>query len=450
MITSIRSPKKLLLFFFAIVLFGCFFCTQKQASLPPSDKKFEAYFDGEMDAEKAGNKVGVLKRFAVFVDGSQSMKGFANRESSAYNSLIRNIEVPLMAWSQSAERRYFKFGSGVVPLTRKEFLDATHGRFYGMADTNITPAIEKAETAGPDSLSVIVTDFFQSDNDINLLAEKLKHIRECHKWVMGILAVKSDFAGTVFDVGDQGDKFLFDKPSSKRPFYVIVLGQYGHVRKFMEKIGNLTNLKEVNQNNAGFVIFSNKVLDSPPTYSKLKGGNMAKMKSCSVKYPELCKVFQLRAQGDAEPFFVHELSLRYLPSVLQPSLDGSASAKAVRYDEEHNKLIYDPAIASHIKVNVSHKKDTLLLETRVGAHSLPKNVSYLVEVDITPTFTARSYPKWFRDWDMDIKRLPGWRKNPDTFDGSTTYNLYRAMQVLCQISDIETYRVFFIIKTERG
>ena len=83
------------------------------------------------------------------------------------------------------------------------------------------------------SLAVIVTDLFQDEGDINRLVAQLKEKYLQKELAVGLLGIRSQFDGTVYDAGinvppidHQGD----------RPFYLLVLGRHADIAYYFDQI----------------------------------------------------------------------------------------------------------------------------------------------------------------------------------------------------------------------
>ena len=127
-------------------------------------------------------------------------------------------------------------------------------------DANDTPeeAPVLANTEG--QLVVIVTDLFQDDSDITQL---IGHVKDKYikKGVdVGLFGLRSQFDGTVYDIGSgEGSSLRYrstpGNPETFRPFYLLVLGRHADIAHYFDRL-------TANSTDAQTIIFS-RYLVSP-------------------------------------------------------------------------------------------------------------------------------------------------------------------------------------------
>jgi hypothetical protein len=160
--------KKRTLIFFALTLLCVFYtfgCDGKQFCSPPPSG--------------AANQLPPISKSLkvdVFLDGTISMKGFiVPGIASRYQQTLPLLESTVARGWADSQVVFHKFGTVIKDLSERRYLDAQHPQFYDEAEvrekTLIQNVIDKAET---DRLTLIVTDLFQTDADINLITAKIK------------------------------------------------------------------------------------------------------------------------------------------------------------------------------------------------------------------------------------------------------------------------------------
>ena len=202
----------------------------------------------------------------VCVDATPSMEGFAASPDSTYNRFLEDLEGLLVSAVRNvSDIRFFKFGETIREISRGEFRDAQNARFYHepgvFRDTNIelvlrqdtpgparsaavTPAqpLPAATTKPEDQVAarvtVVVTDLFQKDQDLNVVVRQIKEgclsRPECS---VGVLAIPSAFDGIVHDA--RVPSFAYrstDDPETFRPFYLLMFGPEERLLQFADAL----------------------------------------------------------------------------------------------------------------------------------------------------------------------------------------------------------------------
>ena len=131
--------------------------------------------------------------------------------------VIRKFETAVNKEWPAAEVRLFRFGSQITQLATQDRLAPLRPSFHeaqqGFIDTHIDRAIEAADQS---RLTVLTTDLFQTDTDVTQVTRQLIDRYAARRLVIGVLGVKADFRGEVYDVGIIRLRFHFD---GMRPFY---------------------------------------------------------------------------------------------------------------------------------------------------------------------------------------------------------------------------------------
>jgi hypothetical protein len=178
----------------------------------------------------------------ISVDGTPSMQGYVDGFSnSRYVQTLNLLDtVALTAWANPAATvSYYRFGTKQQKLDRSTFRRAQLPEFYGVGDdlkvSNITAALPQATSQ---RLSLIVTDLYQQDADVTLVQQQLsqKYLRPGQ--AIGVLAVRSEFKGTIYDVGLRNQQFSYATSTAEdtfHPFFVLMLGSYADIKHFYDE-----------------------------------------------------------------------------------------------------------------------------------------------------------------------------------------------------------------------
>jgi hypothetical protein len=181
----------------------------------------------------------------VFLDGTLSMKGFTvPGVTSRYVQTIQLLERAAQKGWDKGSVIFYKFGSRIDPIAGRAYLEAAKPSFYSSPREFQKTYIEKVidfprgyvppaggiitgdNLPNGDNLKVIVTDLFQDSADVALLTKSLKENYLAKNLAVGVLGIKSEFAGKVYDVGPVNYTFDYasgDSPEKFRPFYVLIL-----------------------------------------------------------------------------------------------------------------------------------------------------------------------------------------------------------------------------------
>lgn len=173
---------------------------------------------------------------AVYLDGTFSMAGYVNYPSTTiYSDAIKNIERTVTSTWKQENIQYVKFGDSLQNMSREQFLQANNVAFYQEKDTSLQTVVDSMDA---NKLNILVTDLFQTNQDIDSLIISLK--KACFSdssKAMALIGVKSQFNGKIYDVGKNGLSFTYtskEEVETYRPFYLLVLGKEADVRAFTE------------------------------------------------------------------------------------------------------------------------------------------------------------------------------------------------------------------------
>lgn len=187
----------------------------------------------------------------VYVDGTTSMYGYINYAgSTVYGDAVKDIERTITETWKNDQIKYIKFGDTFRTLTRNEFLTMNTAAFYDQEDTSLQKVIEQTNDK---NLSIIITDLFQTNQDLDSLIRVLKNKSLGTNKAVAVIGIKSQFNGKIFDVGKNMAYFSYnssDNPETYRPFYLLVLGNENDTRAFVS--GYMSKLPEKAQANVAF------------------------------------------------------------------------------------------------------------------------------------------------------------------------------------------------------
>lgn len=417
-------------------------CTRDVCSLPPEDtsSKFPAL-------SNAAN-------VDVYIDATLSMQGFIVPGTvSYYQQTLPLLESAVEKGWPQGQVIFYKFGTRINKLAGRGYLEATRPGFYNNEEVNKKTFIENViDSASTEHLTVIVTDLFQDNADVNLLTQKLKDKYIANNLAIGIIGIKSEFSGAIYDVGINNYKFDYKSnadPNSFRPFYVLLLGKHPDVAHYFEMLDK-SGLGGFPAKN--FVIFSSYMGDPVANFNGSKitpTNNIVIVNNLLPIGAKEERVRQFRVRDTAKPSSFTALlkssPLSYTPvnnvSALTPEVTAwkceppktvSVSAPNGNHPSQGGKsnalsgpakmLVEVPNASAALQIkNGSLSGSDLKFEAEIAPASLPGDGIYCFRVILRPQ--QYPLPEWVSEWDMNIRQIEEWKRKPQDFNGSTTFNL---------------------------
>ena len=376
-----------------------------------------------------------------FFDASFSMVGYVEEPDSEYVRTLQILERSLIsAWPNGGKKSFYKFGNKISNLSnRTEILKATQRPFYSDPEFNQKTRIDRViDQAKTNNLTLIITDLFQNNADVNLLIKKLneKFIRK--DLAIGILAIKSAFIGKVYGVGIQSIAFPYStsklKPSKFRPFYIMMLGKYEDIRHLYEnmEVNGLSQIREKN-----FLILSPILVRRLSTFEGSSLENISAMKELNTvlgygeSSPEV-KQFYLKGFPETA-YFQASIRLDTLPYSIEIDYNQIVPEIFVFHFTNGEFKQCDDANKSISTKGFLKKDSNLLLTASLKPQYFPSDGIFCYKTILRPGKKALSLPAWVSEWDMNQNLIPQWQKTPNSFDGSTTMNLKIFLNNISQI-----------------
>ncbi|HEX7957070.1 MAG TPA: hypothetical protein VF508_09015 [Pyrinomonadaceae bacterium] len=367
----------------------------------------------------------------VYLDATLSMKGFiVPGTATYYQQLLPLLESAAgRAWP-SGRVTFYKFGSQIGELGGRQQLEAARQEFYGTAELNARTYIENViDAADPQALTLIVTDLFQDNADINLVTSKLREKYVSRGLAVGVLGVRSEYAGKVYDVGVNNYTFDYKSAgadaSTYRPFYVLMLGRHADIEQYhrMLEQGGLSRYPSRN-----FIIFSSHLGSPVATFRGAKinsAQNLVQVGNLTAADPRV-KQFRL-GNSDKPGSFAATLKFSPLANTLMPpsaelvpEVTAWRCAGAAQGQPAALGDAPDAAAAFSVKA-ASLSGEELKVEAEVAPRQLAAKAVYCFRVVLRPR--ELPLPEWVAAWDMNPRNIEAWRLRPGEFNGATTFNL---------------------------
>jgi hypothetical protein len=371
----------------------------------------------------------------LFFDATLSMQGFTLTQSgSTYQQTIPLLERAVIEGWRGGEASFFKFGNETAPLLGRTFLDAAKPQFYADSKYNKRTFIERViDQAQPDHLTVIITDLFQDNADVNQLSTKLKNKFIAAGLAVGVLGLRSQFHGKIYDVGAYNHSFAYnssDKPQTGRPFYLLAFGSHANIAQYfatLERSG-LSNFPERHA-----LILSHFITATPTPFAsaKLKTANgISEINSSNVvaqsKRQAQIKAFRI-IKGKSVAEFSADWPYEPLANVLVHSGDLQPDLTCWKGEQGTKELspVENSAAQKALHVDAKLFPDTgsfnnLQFRARLNVSEFPAAGLYAYKIVLRP---VTSLPGWVNDWSLRDGEIAASPLKAAEFNGAKTYNL---------------------------
>lgn len=403
-------------------------------------------------------------KIEIQVDGTPSMQGFVkNTRQSRYEQTLELLDVIANAsWSRDkSDIDYYRFGTKRNGINKQTYINAQRPDFYQQGgvylDGQITAAIP-SEPTHKDSLtnketnrlSIIVTDLYQTDSDISSAIGQLKRKYLQQGYAAGILGIKSEFNGQVYDIGVRKQTRSYNtsgkKPEEFRPFYVIILGSYQDVSYYFEQLQQQG--REL-INSEQFIIFYPRVIESsstldlsqfppqiPPGQNQLRKVSSFNNGEVRGRIVDKTSTLALMLQEDAAGTHDVRQTISYSPSPYTLRVDSSKpDAFIPQINGEKFNLdakTFQPHNSQGLQFGnwqIDDSETQLTFSTSVDSKKIQPGI-YNFNVNLIPH--RFQDPEWWQTWNFDEGSFD--RTGNTEFDGSTTLNLINFMQGLKSVT----------------
>ena len=420
-----RSAVLLLLGWSILAVAALSACTNKRSPPPPDDAL------GRIDPVSDSVKVD------LFFDATLSMKGFVlTQTTSSYQLIVPLLERGVIEGWKGGQISFFKFGDDIAPLPGRQYLEAIKPSFYSDSKYNRKTLIESViDRSSQDRLTVIVTDLFQTNADINQLSEKLKQKFIANNLAIGIYAIRSQFDGPIYDVGSDAYSFRYTsgKPETERPFYLLAFGKHADISKYFEVLdkAGLSGIVERHS-----LIFSRHLASRYISFSRAKMKTADRISEISASNlltarfdDDRVKAFKL-AKSRPEAKFSTELPCDSLvKNVMEYGNDLTAEVTAWKGEDKGGKeliQIESPQAQKALSVTAKLLPEQppytkLHLGGSIKPSDFPGPGIYQYRILLRPN--RFMLPGWVSLWNMRDEEVKRWYRTPADFNGAKTYNL---------------------------
>jgi hypothetical protein len=364
-------------------------------------------------------------QLSVLIDGTPSMQGYVNNlSSSRYAQTLKLIDsASSTGWTGAKSAvKYYRFGTKKQVIDRETYLRSQLPAFYqGGADFSVSRIDTALDKLAPDRLDVVVTDLYQKDADVQVVQNQLKDRYLEQGYGVGILAIKSEFNGTIYDVGLSGQRFGYSTvgkaPTLFHPFYVMVLGSYGNIQHYYEQLQK-NGLGDVEHQ---FTVFYPQpvrqvsVLDASAALQKLpnaikqpKALNDGRVVVQKKSAADPVQFFTVPHKAVAEPF---ETKVAFAPLPHTLPIQPSAITLTTTAERYQNKAKGFQPVQTTDGFQLSDWQVTdnaLQFKSQFQTDKLEKGI-YRFSFEASPT--ELSEPVWWKTWTATEGSLEGAKTN---------------------------------------
>ena len=389
----------------------------------------------------------------IQIDGTPSMQGYVNIPNSRYIRTLNLIDDAVLTAFLKSEVKYYRFGVDRQPLTDQNSSRlAQNPEFYPRSNDNLSPdlphfkesqidkVIEPIDPTIGNDLYIIVTDLYQSliqkDAQNNRGLKTIKERYLLQGYSVGILGVKSEFDGMIYDVGYDGQSYDYitdlDNYQTFHPFYIIVLGKYENIVSFFNQMKRSSKSQGLNFPDDQYVIFYphlvektsflNINLDNKQLPSGIKrltpGHSYERIVMLRITNPQTTERLKIDDSFDGSEPIKYEVPYSRLPYTLPLKLPPKLDIKGRKFDRQTKTFVDSPTLEDIIQFpNLQIQENKISFNTVFKSKEMSKGV-YQFQVDALPSGFEQQV--WWTKWNF----------SENNFDGAKTYNLLPFLQNL--------------------
>ena len=330
----------------------------------------------------------------VYLDVTTSMKGFVSPGTTNYSRLLDDIEATCTNVWKSTDMKYYKYGRSVAAISREDFTSGkTSPVMYSdpvlSTQTNFAEAVKKTD---PKRVSILITDLFYKNSDVNLVVGAIKDYCFKKKVEAGLISLNSSFNGIV------GDVFPFvNVKNGTRPLYVLVFGDKQNIDLLFKTLKNKPYIASTQ-----FLLIANRPTESYEV-------SLVKDKKCkTVNKQSLPSEWKKKDYGT---IFSFTMKTKESDAVFNLDLKLNTNPNIPLFKENNLKLMVfekssgqKDSIPANDKVSIENMK---LTGNRITGNIKLKNgeaagkYGYLVYVTLDNT-VPQLMPKWVLDKNTNV------------------------------------------------
>jgi len=322
----------------------------------------------------------------IYLDVTTSMKGFVTPANTDFTRLLDDIEATCQNVWKNTDIQFYKFGRSVVPIPRSEFVSGkTSVDMYSdpklSTQTNFDEAVKKTNYK---RVSILITDFFYNNNDVNLVVNSIKTYAFQKGVEAGVIGLSSAFKGIVADV---------QPPVSVkglRPLYVLVFGDKQNINLLFNTFKNKNYIKP----NQLLLITDHPTESYEVNVIKDKKNRTINKQSLKKELQDYGTVFNFRMREKEKTALLNaEITLHTNPYVTEIT---EKNLKAMVFKKTGNSK---DSIAANNEVtlqNVKYAGNTIKADVNLVNNGKAGKFSYVVYLTLDNTIPP-AMPKWVKE-----------------------------------------------------
>ena len=287
-----------------------------------------------------------------------------------------------------------------------KFKDYKFRQFYiepGICEkTNIDKVINQTDSS---RVSVVITDLFQDEGDVNSIVKQIKERCFKHGIQVAILGIKSEFDGWVYDVGVGRPpyklKTIQNDINTYRPFYALMFGDPINIERLFNNLKSDPSVKEEN-----FLVLSRHIMKNVNiNLTKSRESKSLNIESKRKSDPENLFKFVLKKGNDEGKLDV-DISFdrnTRTPDFRTDKIDLIAFKKSSQPAQK--EIHSDSVLTNNIVLNTIKRdgnKLRAILDLKIT--DPPGKYSYMVYLQCG-SIAGLSVPQWVRNFSTDNPSL---------------------------------------------
>jgi len=347
----------------------------------------------------------------IYYDATPSMMGYLN-DSRFVEVAVFDLENAIPVGSKIHFYKATSIARGGIEIVQERMVPS-RPEFYDSGNTDLATIIDSSNT---EHLSIIVTDLFQTDNDINRVANLITEKYVQSGQAIGVAGALYSFEGTIYDIGLERRSRKYEGP---RPLYLLALGNHCAIASFFDQ------LRSSIDDNFHTEIFSPVLVKSPIGFGRVSWYDNLVQDRFGPAESEYLVQLKIRNNSSSASFKA-PLGVDWAPYVVQPP----RSAWAFEIQCEHQPDLPCSGEESRaVELKVEQQNGGAALQVHIDPVRLQRTI-YEYTITISPGNLPA--PRWAKEWNIDLTTIQA-----GEFQGDKTQYLTRFLQRLQ--SDIKGY-----------
>lgn len=351
----------------------------------------------------------------IIVDATPSMKGFTDTGNSRYQNFLTlslaNASI------QNSELTYYQLTTAVPGGIRAvdSKMQVAQPAFYASGNTDLQTALD---SLAPDRLTVLITDLFQSNADMNAVSRSIIRQAFAEGMALGVVGTRLPFEGIVYDLGPNSRSFAYE---GERPVYGLVFGAPRAVSTYLDDLRRYVSPEEHK-----FLVFSPRIAERSAWASVRSTDttkNLVRVKPRARTPLPRKRTFGIRIRDNSQLARLGaKFSMKVLSDtrpLLDPSVIEARVTEAWKYDDKEGRYVQEfegrNTAGEAFQARVVQGDGTDMLRLKMSPQDLQRGK---YAFNLATEVREWRMPEWVSSWN-----LPPSQFEAETPDGSKTANL---------------------------